>query len=167
MWLRLLSDPPKAALTVLSAFSVTTHVSVPPQPLPFHPPKLNGLVGVAMSVTWVPMAKLALQLDGQLMPLGLLLTVPVPVPEVVTVRTGEEPALKVAATEVSPLIVTWQLPAPLHPPPLQPVNVDPEAGFAVSTTCTPLANFALQVPGQLIPLGLLVTVPDPLGVIVT
>jgi hypothetical protein len=31
----------------------------------------------------------------------------------------------------------------------------------VSVTFVPLEKFALQVPGQLIPVGLLVTVPDP------
>lgn len=164
MWLRLLSAPPKAALTVWFVFSVTTQVSTPLQPLPFHPAKLNPLVGVAMSVTWVPMAKLAVQLDGQLIPLGLLVTVPVPAPEVVTVRTAEVPALKVAVTEMAPFIVTWQLPAPAHPPPLQPENSDPDPADAVSVTTVLLAKLALQVPGQLIPVGLLVTFPDPLMV---
>jgi phage tail protein X len=120
-----------------------------------------------MSVTWVPMAKLALQLDGQLIPLGLLVTVPVPVPEVVTVRTAEVLALKVAVTEMAPLIVTRQLPAPVHPPPLQPENAYPDPADAVSVTTVLLAKLALQVPGQLIPLGLLVTVPDRPGVMVT
>jgi hypothetical protein len=35
------------------------------------------------------------------------------------------------------------------------------AGLAVSVTLVPLEKLALQVVGQLIPLGLLVTVPDP------
>jgi hypothetical protein len=117
-----------------------------------------------MSVTWVPMAKLAVQLDGQLMPLGLLVTVPVPAPEVVTVRTAEVPALKVAVTEMAPLIVTWQVPAPAHPPPLQPENSYADPADAVSVTTVLLVKLALQVPGQLIPLGLLATVPDPLMV---
>lgn len=35
------------------------------------------------------------------------------------------------------------------------------AGLAVSVTLVPLEKLALQVAGQSIPFGLLVTVPDP------
>jgi len=45
--------------------------------------------------------------------------------------------------------------------PLKPEKVNPEAGVAVSETFVPSAKFALQVPGQFIPAGLLVTVPLP------
>jgi hypothetical protein len=41
------------------------------------------------------------------------------------------------------------------------------AGLAVSVTLVPLEKLALQVVGQLIPLGLLVIVPDPETVEVT
>jgi hypothetical protein len=45
--------------------------------------------------------------------------------------------LKVAVTDSAALIVTTQLPVPLHAP-LHPANADPEAGVAVSVTTVPL-----------------------------
>jgi hypothetical protein len=45
--------------------------------------------------------------------------------------------------------------------PLQPTNLKSGAGSAVSLTVSPLAKLAVQDPGQLIPLGALVTLPDP------
>ena len=45
--------------------------------------------------------------------------------------------------------------------PDQPANVEPDAAVAVSLTDVPLANLALQVDPQLMPDGLLVTVPVP------
>jgi hypothetical protein len=45
--------------------------------------------------------------------------------------------------------------------PLNPEKLYPEAGVAVSVTLVPLLKFAVHVPGQLIPAGLLVTVPLP------
>src|SRR6185437_4780480 len=48
-----------------------------------------------------------------------------------------------------------------------PANVVPSSGVAVSTTAVPLVKFAVQVCGQLIPEGLLVTVPPPVPALVT
>jgi len=45
--------------------------------------------------------------------------------------------------------------------PLQAVKVAPPLGMAVRVTVVPDAKDALHVPGQLIPAGLLVTVPLP------
>ena len=59
------------------------------------------------------------------------------------------------------LIVTVQVPVPEQPPPLQPVNVEPAAGVAVSVTAVPLANAAAHVAPQAMPAGALVTVPGP------
>jgi hypothetical protein len=42
--------------------------------------------------------------------------------------------VNVAVTLVAALRFTTQLPVPLHPPPLQPANVLPAAGLAVSVT---------------------------------
>ena len=50
----------------------------------------------------------------------------------------------------------------LHAVPVHPAKVVPVAGVAVSVTSVPLLNEAEQVPPQLIPAGLLVTVPLPL-----
>ena len=51
--------------------------------------------------------------------------------------------------------------------PLNPEKVDPESGVAVRVTVAPLSKLALQVDGQLIPAGLLVTLPWPETLTVT
>ena len=45
--------------------------------------------------------------------------------------------------------------------PLQVTKVDPGAAVAVNVTELPVGKLALQAPPQLMPLGALVTVPDP------
>ena len=55
----------------------------------------------------------------------------------------------------------------MQPPPVQPAKTDPEAGSAVSATVVPPENDRPQVVPQLMPLGLLVTVPLPLPFLVT
>jgi hypothetical protein len=63
-----------------------------------------------------------------------------------------------------------QVPVPLHPPPLQPANIDPDAAVAVNVTVLPVGNWALsalQVVPQLMPDGLLVTVPVPVPALFT
>ena len=63
--------------------------------------------------------------------------------------------------------VTWQIPTPTHPPPLQPVKVEPEAADAVNVTIVFGSKLALQVALHEIPEGLLVIVPEPLPTRVT
>ncbi len=43
----------------------------------------------------------------------------------------------VAVTFVSAFMVTVQVPVPEQPPPLQPANAEPAAGWAVSVTWVP------------------------------
>src|SRR5438132_10525657 len=76
----------KVAVTVVAAETVTTHDPVPEQPPPLQPLKIEPAAGVAVSVTAVPLAKLAAQVAPQVMPAGELVTVPLPVPAGVTVR---------------------------------------------------------------------------------
>src|SRR5207249_2833101 len=71
--------------------------------------------------------------------------------------------INVAVTDWAAFIVTTQLPIPVHPAPLQPVNADPLADVAVKVTCVPLANAALHVA----PPSLQVTVPLPVPVLLT
>ncbi|HZU42556.1 MAG TPA: hypothetical protein VE994_07795 [Terriglobales bacterium] len=58
-------------------------------PLPLHAPlqpaKTDPALAVAVSVTVVPLLKVALQVLPQEIPAGLLVTVPVPLPPGVTV----------------------------------------------------------------------------------
>jgi hypothetical protein len=56
---------------------------------------------------------------------------------------------------------------PEHPPPLHPANAEPAAGVANSTTLLPAPKEYEHVPGQEIPPGELVTVPDPEPAVVT
>src|SRR5947208_11519601 len=138
---------------------VTVQVPVPEQPPPLQLLKVEPAAGVAVSVTTVPLAKPAEQVAPQLIPAGLLVTVPVPVPAGVTVNT--KVGAKVAVTVVAEETVTTHDPVPEHPPPLQPLKVEPAAGAAVSVTAVPPAKLAEQVAPQLMPAGLLVTVPVP------
>jgi len=55
---------------------------------------------------------------------------------------------------------------PVHAP-LHPMNTDPAAVDAVRVTVAPLAKLAAQAVPQLIPAGVLVTVPVPDPVLVT
>jgi len=75
--------------------------------------------------------------------------------------------LKLAVTVVATLTVTAQVPVPEHTPPLQPVNVEPAAGAAVRVTAAPGVNDCEQLAPQLIPAGALVTVPEPVPLLVT
>ena len=63
-------------------------------------------------------------------------------------------------TEVSAERVTAQVAVPLQAPD-QPANVELAPGVAVSVIAVPLAKLAVHVVPQLIPAGLLVTVPAP------
>ena len=57
--------------------------------------------------------------------------------------------------------VIVQGPVPEHPPPDQPVKVDPASAEAVSVTLVPIVKSAWHVWPQLIPAGLLDKVPLP------
>ena len=99
------------------------------------------------------------------MPAGVLETEPVPVPALLTVSVRS--ASKLAVTVVLAIRVTTQVPVPEHPPPVQPVNVEPASGVAVSVTVVPLVNVAEQVAPQVMPAGALKTDPVPVPVLVT
>ena len=87
------------------------------------------------------------------------MTLPFPVPSKVTDSTGE--ALKPAMTEVFSINVTLQTPVPLQAPD-QPAKKEFAVGDAVSVTWVPLGKLAMQAWPQLMPAGLLLTVPPPL-----
>src|SRR5438132_13901779 len=74
------AETPKRANTVVLAVRVMVHVPVPVQPPPVHPSKVEPLAGVAVRVTCVPLSKEAEQVAPQLIPAGLEVTVPLPVP---------------------------------------------------------------------------------------
>ena len=66
------------AMTVVSAFMVTTHEPVPEQPPPVHPRNADDPSPVAVKVTCVPGANPSTHVDPQLIAPGEPVTVPVP-----------------------------------------------------------------------------------------
>src|SRR2546422_49852 len=148
------------AVTEVAAFTVTMQVPVPEQPPPLQPVKVELASGVAVRVTAVPTVNEAEQAAPQEIPEGALLTVPLPVPVLVTLR-AKDCWTKPAVTEVAAFSVTVQVPVPEQPPPLQPVKVEPAAGVAVKVTAVPPANRAAQVVPHATPAGGLGTVPVP------
>jgi len=75
----------KVAVTDWAVFMLTTQLPVPEQ-APHQPPKVEPPAGDCVRVTLVPLGKLALQVEPQLMPDGEDVTVPVPLPPFVTLR---------------------------------------------------------------------------------
>ena len=149
----------KFAVTAWAAVIGTVQVPVPVQ-APLQPEKDDPEVAVGVSVTDVPLSYGATQVPGQLMPAGLLVTVPEPEPAFVTVKLNC--AVKIASTAIGEVpTVKLHAPLPEHWPP-QFLNTEPAAADWDKVTTVPLAKVKLQVPGQLIPAGELVTVPLPL-----
>jgi len=121
----------KVAVTFSLALRVTAQVGPLLQLAPAQPAKVEFAAAVAVRVITVPDAKLALHVVPQLMPEGLLVTVPWPVPFKATVSTGE--VLKLAITEVFCIRVTLQAPVPLQAPD-HPAKKEFADGDAVSVT---------------------------------
>ena len=80
----------------------------------------------------------SLQSEPQLIPAGLLVTVPLPVPDLVTLSVywGGASKLKVAVTALLVSVIKEQLPVPEQAPD-QPAKVDPEAGEVLRVTAVP------------------------------
>jgi hypothetical protein len=161
----LLTEPLNVAVTLRAAVIDVVQTPVPVH-APLQPANVEPLAAAAVSVTEVPLAKLAVHVVPQLMPVGDDVTVPVPVPALVTASAKVDELLKVAVTARAAVIDVVQVPVPVHAP-LQPANVEPLVAAAVSVTEVPLAKFALHVAPQLIPAGDDVTVPAPVPAFVT
>ena len=71
------------AVTLRASLIVTVQLALPLQ-APLQPMKVDVLSGTALSVTLLPEAKLWAQSLPQLMPAGEELTVPVPLPLLLT-----------------------------------------------------------------------------------
>lgn len=125
------------------------------------------LLSIAVLNTVEPSLKVTVPVGVPLPELGATLAVKVTlvpaftwVAETVSVVIAGVVALKVAAADLAAVIVTAHVATPEQTP-LQPPKVNPAAGVAVRVTETPLLKFALQMLGQLIPAGVLVTEPVP------
>jgi hypothetical protein len=123
----------------------------------------TGLAQVSCTVPVVPGKEVSTSPNTALLP-GVVVTVEEPCP--IPIVTGLA-LLNVAVTAVAAVTVTTHVPVPAQPPPLQPANVELADAAAVNVTCVPLAKFAEQVVGQLIPAGALVTVPVPVPASIT
>jgi hypothetical protein len=100
------------AVTVVSPLSVTLHAAVPLQPPPFHPENVEPEAAAAVRVTLVPATTVSVQSLPHVIPVGVLLTVPVPVPlrmmaSVAPVRAVVDPVT--VRETVSPFAVKFTL----------------------------------------------------------
>ena len=77
-----------AKLAAALAFAFSVMVQLVPSPLhaPLQPANPHAAAGVAVSVTWAPGAKAALQVEPQSIPDGELVTVPPGLPITETAR---------------------------------------------------------------------------------
>jgi hypothetical protein len=154
------------AVTAVFALSVRVQVPVPLHPPPDQPENTEPAAGAAVSVTLDPVAKSAAHVTPHVMPAGAEATLPLPAPLRRTVNV-DGARLNVAVTVVFAFNTTAQVPVPLHPPPDQPANTEPEIGVAVSVTVEPVLNEAAHVVPQLMPAGTEVTMPDPVPLLDT
>src|SRR4051812_5374522 len=139
----------KCAYTCVSA-ATAMEQAMPWQPLP-KPAKVQPAPAVAVSVTWVPSVKGALQEpEEQSRPAGLEMTRPEP--SMIT-ETLCEPGgggafwVKAAETLASAVRARSQLPLPEQAP-VQPVKVEPSSATAERCTSAPLVSWTEQLPRQ-------------------
>ena len=95
----------KSAVTVVSESKVTTQVPVPEHGLP-HPTNTEPDAAVAVRSMTLPSANVMEQVDGQMMPEGVLMTVPLPVSVSDTVRVCEVDGTHVRVTTLLPSAVS-------------------------------------------------------------
>jgi len=130
------------------------------QPVPDQPAKVEPEAGVAVKVTAVPVLKVAEQVLPQLIPVGELVTVPLPVPAFVKVNVYVIGIRLKVAVQLT-LLLTVKLPLEQAASPDQPAKREPLAATGVRVTAVPLTKLLEQPVPQLIPAGELVTVPLP------
>lgn len=124
----------KVAFTLWFWVMVTLQEPAVPVHTPPQPSKTEPWSAVSVSVTVLPAGKVALQAEPQLIPGGLLVIVPVPLPDLLIVTNAP---VKLAVTCLSAFISRMQEPTPLHAPP-HPTKSFPGSGMAVSVTEVPL-----------------------------
>lgn len=115
------------AITFWAELSVTVQPPVPEQAPP-QPVKTEFCDGVAARLTTEPDVNTMEHDVGQAIPLGELVTEPVPFPAKVTARV--DPWTNVAPMFMFELTVKVQGPVPTHPEPLHPANEEPWAAVA-------------------------------------
>ncbi len=108
---------------------------VPLQFPPIQRTNPDAVPAVAVSATAVLRPYVPVQVAPQVMPAGVLLTVPLPLPGRATPITRLLRS-KLAVTFCAALMVTAQVPVPVQAP-LQPAKVEPLTAVAVSVTLAP------------------------------
>jgi hypothetical protein len=106
----------KVAVTAVAALMVHAQVAAVPLQAPPQPTKVEPVAAVAVSVTGVPVVSVSAQSEPHAIPGAELVTVPVPVPFLVTVSANEGSAVDrplTARDRVSPLTVKFTLLAKL------------------------------------------------------
>lgn len=155
------------AVTFCTAFILTSQVDEVPEHAPLQPVNVDGGVGVAVSLTIVSKTKSKEQVEPQLIPVGKLVTVPLPVPALLTVNFWLLGELNVAMTFWIAFILTSQFGEVPEHAPLHPANVEGAAGAAVNLIVASKAKSKKQVEPQSMPGGELVIVPLPVPALLT
>jgi hypothetical protein len=153
------------AVTAPAAFIVTLHVPVPEQ-APLQPVKVDVGFGAALRVTAVPEPKFAEHVLPQLIPSGLLVTIPLPLPASETVsKTALSNFAVIVRLEFT--IRLQSIILAVQPPPLQPANTEPELGAAPRMKSEPAETEhpVAQTPG--LEIGPTIPVPLPDVAVVT
>jgi hypothetical protein len=145
---------------------VTVHVAPETVLQPVHPVRTEPEAAIAVSVTTVPLVYGSAQSAPQLIPAGLEVTVPTPLPDRATAR-GNVSRSKRAPMDVFAAIVTAHVPVPAQPPPVHPAKSELTPGAAVSVTTVPPGYVSEQSVPQLTPAGLEPTLPVPAPVLAT
>jgi len=135
----------KIAVMAEGLFRAKAQVLVPVQAMspepPLQPTKVDPFAGAAVNTIEVPILNDALQVEPQLIPAGDEVTVPLPLPALVTVTVGTPGSENTAFTVEACANVTVQLPMPLQvalPVGLvHPVKTEPCPGTAFKTTTVP------------------------------
>lgn len=141
------------------AFARTTPLAQLPSPL--QPMNAEPRAGIARSVTRVGVEKLAMQSVTQSMDPGLPVMRPFPF---TLKKDFQQMSLGSLGYNVAPhdlLLIIVTTPSEQSASPLQPEKTEPGLGLGMRITESPLVKFAEQVALQVIPAGLLVTIPLP------
>jgi len=172
----------KLALTDSAPFTVMMQMGAMLVQAPVYPAKLLPAGGVAVSVTMLPEATVAVHAEPQLMPPTLLVTTPgllvLTLSCALSVAAPPPPpppvpriAVNVAPTSTSPPTITVHVGALPEHAPVQSVKVLPLPAEAVSTSCqpfnTPPGGTMLHTTLQLSVLLALITLPLPFKVTVS
>jgi hypothetical protein len=154
------------AVTVFPSAIGSAQVGLVPVQAPLQVVKVEPEVGVAVRVTFVPIVSVVLQAPPQEMPPTSEVTVPCPLPALLTLRVWVC-RVNVTVTAFAWSIVTVQVELVPLQAPLQPVKVESEYGNDVRVTTIPLGSVAAQLDPHLMPPMLENTSPPPVPALLT